>query len=137
MLWWPVMVRPLSTFQNRTVSGLTHAAQQSRKSPWRMSPTRKANQRKRMKAVDSVIDAIRQSGVQCKALVCVVCDSTPISASKFIACICSFRTAPYCCQQKQRCCRKTSTPHSARCLLDTESPCTECPSSPRYVHAKP
>ncbi|KAJ9114938.1 hypothetical protein QFC20_001312 [Naganishia adeliensis] len=38
------------------------------KSPWRMSPTRKANQRKRMRAVDSVIDAIRQSGVQCKAL---------------------------------------------------------------------
>jgi hypothetical protein len=34
-----------------------------------MSPTRKANQRKRMRAVDSVIDAIRQSGVQCKALV--------------------------------------------------------------------
>jgi hypothetical protein len=44
----------------------------SRKSPWRMSPTRKANQRKRMRAVDSVIDAIRQSGVQCKALVCPV-----------------------------------------------------------------
>ena len=41
-----------------------------RKSPWRLSPTRKANQRKRMKMVDSVIDAVRESGVECAALVC-------------------------------------------------------------------
>ncbi|KAJ9105507.1 hypothetical protein QFC21_001878 [Naganishia friedmannii] len=38
------------------------------KSPWRMSPTRKANQRKRMKAVDEVIAAVQESGVACKAL---------------------------------------------------------------------
>ncbi|KAG7562797.1 hypothetical protein FFLO_01752 [Filobasidium floriforme] len=38
------------------------------KSPWRLSPTRKANQRKRMKAVDSVIEAVRASGVEFKAL---------------------------------------------------------------------
>lgn len=40
-----------------------------RKSPWKLSPTRKANQRKRLKQVDAVIEAVRQSGVQCGALV--------------------------------------------------------------------
>ncbi|KAF8311256.1 mitochondrial 54S ribosomal protein YmL31 [Clavulina sp. PMI_390] len=39
------------------------------KSPWRLSPTRKANQRLRLKRVDSVIEAVAASGVQCKALV--------------------------------------------------------------------
>ncbi|KAF8333973.1 60s ribosomal protein l31 [Cantharellus anzutake] len=38
------------------------------KSPWRLSPTRKANQRHRLKKVDSVIEAIQQSGVQLRAL---------------------------------------------------------------------
>ena len=41
----------------------------SRKSPWRLSPTRKANQRHRLKKVDSVIEAVQQSGVQLRALV--------------------------------------------------------------------
>jgi len=38
------------------------------KSPWRLSPTRKANQRHRLKKVDSVIEAVQQSGVQLRAL---------------------------------------------------------------------
>ncbi|TFK55257.1 60s ribosomal protein l31 [Heliocybe sulcata] len=38
------------------------------KVPWRLSRTRKANQRDRLKKVDSVIEAVRASGVECKAL---------------------------------------------------------------------
>ncbi|EIE78076.1 hypothetical protein G6F57_005834 [Rhizopus arrhizus] len=38
------------------------------KNPFRMSATRKANVRKRLKAVDEVISVVAESGVQCKAL---------------------------------------------------------------------
>ncbi|KAG8780306.1 hypothetical protein FRB91_006880 [Serendipita sp. 411] len=38
------------------------------KIPWRLSKTRKANQRKRLKLVDNVIETVRASGVQCNAL---------------------------------------------------------------------
>ncbi|GJJ12207.1 hypothetical protein Clacol_006448 [Clathrus columnatus] len=38
------------------------------KTPWKLSPTRKANQRKRLKRVDAVIETVRQSGVECTAL---------------------------------------------------------------------
>lgn len=39
------------------------------KSPYRLSPTRKANLRKRLQRVDSVIAAVAESGVQTKSLV--------------------------------------------------------------------
>ncbi|KAI0078181.1 mitochondrial ribosomal protein L31 [Panus rudis PR-1116 ss-1] len=38
------------------------------KTPWKLSPTRKANARARLKKVDAVIRAVRESGVQCTAL---------------------------------------------------------------------
>ncbi|KAL1920117.1 mitochondrial 54S ribosomal protein mL60 [Calcarisporiella thermophila] len=38
------------------------------KNPWRMSTTRKANLRKRLKAVDDVIQTLADSGVRFKAL---------------------------------------------------------------------
>ncbi|KAH9951388.1 mitochondrial ribosomal protein L31 [Amylocystis lapponica] len=38
------------------------------KTPWKLSRTRKANARTRLKRVDSVIEAVRESGVQCAAL---------------------------------------------------------------------
>ncbi|KAI0818865.1 60s ribosomal protein l31 [Irpex lacteus] len=38
------------------------------KVPWKLSPTRKANVRSRLKKVDAVIEAVRASGVQCSAL---------------------------------------------------------------------
>ncbi|PFH52370.1 hypothetical protein AMATHDRAFT_2107 [Amanita thiersii Skay4041] len=38
------------------------------KVPWKLSPTRKANQRARLKKVDAVIRAVRESGVKCQAL---------------------------------------------------------------------
>ncbi|KZV81278.1 hypothetical protein EXIGLDRAFT_731514 [Exidia glandulosa HHB12029] len=36
--------------------------------PWRMSTTRKANQRDRLKRVDDVIETVRASGITCHAL---------------------------------------------------------------------
>ncbi|KAI8052555.1 mitochondrial ribosomal protein L31-domain-containing protein [Syncephalis plumigaleata] len=38
------------------------------KIPYRMSQTRKANLRKRLRAVDDVIRVLSETGVQCKAL---------------------------------------------------------------------
>ncbi|KAF8630068.1 hypothetical protein AX15_003125 [Amanita polypyramis BW_CC] len=38
------------------------------KVPWKLSRTRKANQRARLKKVDAVIEAVRASGVKCGAL---------------------------------------------------------------------
>ncbi|KAH8117530.1 mitochondrial ribosomal protein L31-domain-containing protein [Phellopilus nigrolimitatus] len=38
------------------------------KTPWKLSVTRKANQRKRLKRVDAVIETVRASGVKCEAL---------------------------------------------------------------------
>ncbi|GAA93439.1 uncharacterized protein L969DRAFT_96037 [Mixia osmundae IAM 14324] len=38
------------------------------KTPWRMSDSRKANVRKRLKAVDQVISVVRASGIQTDAL---------------------------------------------------------------------
>ncbi|KAI9593820.1 mitochondrial ribosomal protein L31-domain-containing protein [Syncephalis fuscata] len=38
------------------------------KSPFRMSQTRKANVRKRLRAVDEVIRVLSETGVECKAL---------------------------------------------------------------------
>ncbi|TFY81967.1 hypothetical protein EWM64_g2043 [Hericium alpestre] len=38
------------------------------KTPWRLSPTRKANVRSRLKKVDAVIEAVRASGMECAAL---------------------------------------------------------------------
>jgi hypothetical protein len=40
-----------------------------RKTPWKLSVTRKANARARLKKVDAVIEAVRASGVQCASLV--------------------------------------------------------------------
>ena len=55
-----------------------------RKTPWKMSVTRKANQRKRLKAVDRVIEAVQASGVKCAALVCFL-----LSLSRFFKSNCS------------------------------------------------
>ncbi|KAG5728337.1 hypothetical protein E4T56_gene19138 [Termitomyces sp. T112] len=38
------------------------------KVPWKLSSTRKANARARLKKVDAVIEAVRTSGVKCSAL---------------------------------------------------------------------
>ncbi|TEB36153.1 mitochondrial 54S ribosomal protein YmL31 [Coprinellus micaceus] len=38
------------------------------KTPWKLSVTRKANARARLKKVDAVIEAVRASGVQCESL---------------------------------------------------------------------
>ncbi|KAG1877603.1 mitochondrial 54S ribosomal protein YmL31 [Suillus subalutaceus] len=38
------------------------------KTPWKLSITRKANARARLKKVDAVIETVRASGIQCSAL---------------------------------------------------------------------
>lgn len=38
------------------------------KIPWKLSPTRKANARARLKKVDAVIETVQASGVRCNAL---------------------------------------------------------------------
>ncbi|KAF9264877.1 mitochondrial 54S ribosomal protein YmL31 [Marasmius fiardii PR-910] len=38
------------------------------KTPWKLSATRKANARARLKKVDAVIEAVQASGVKCAAL---------------------------------------------------------------------
>jgi len=38
------------------------------KTPWKLSVTRKANVRARLKKVDAVIEAVRASGVECASL---------------------------------------------------------------------
>lgn len=60
---WSAMVRQI-LFLDSTVYQTF-----PRKSPWKLSTTRKANARERLKKVDAVIEAVRVSGVQCKALV--------------------------------------------------------------------
>jgi hypothetical protein len=53
-----------------------------RKTPWKLSPTRKANVRARLKKVDAVIEAVRASGVECSALVCL---SSRYALSRYVS----------------------------------------------------
>ena len=55
-----------------------HRVYVCRKTPWKLSRTRKANVRARLKRVDSVIEAVRASGVECAALVRAQCTVPPI-----------------------------------------------------------
>lgn len=63
LLWYVLRQHHMSMFAHQVVP--------HRKTPWKLSRTRKANVRARLKQVDSVIEAVRASGVQCKALVCI------------------------------------------------------------------
>ena len=62
------------------VSGGDDAVHANRKVPWRLSSTRKANVRTRLKKVDAVIEAVRASGVECSALVCPLAPETARAA---------------------------------------------------------
>lgn len=65
LLWYAFRAGP-------NLAELTHARAPSalrRKSPWRMSKTRKMRARLRLKAVDDVIATLDSSGVTCTALV--------------------------------------------------------------------
>ncbi|KAI6039006.1 mitochondrial 54S ribosomal protein YmL31 [Pisolithus marmoratus] len=52
--------------------------------PWKLSPTRKANARTRLKRVDAVIEAVRESGIQCNALVCSALSRFSLTYTWFI-----------------------------------------------------
>jgi hypothetical protein len=89
-----------------------------RKTPWKLSPTRKANARARLKKVDAVIEAVRASGVQCGSLV------------RPILCRCYFlrlpRNEPSNCQKSTRCRPRTNTPSSHHMLWATEKASIKC-----------
>ena len=78
-----------------------------RKVPWKLSPTRKANQRARLKNVDAVIEAVRASGVSCSALV----RSSPYIKHPFLR-LPPIRTAHSSYQKSMKCHQRTSTPFS-------------------------
>lgn len=63
-LLWSVLpaIRPLKG-NKECADSFTH-----RKSPFRLSPTRKANLRKRLRRVDDVIAAVAESGVETRSL---------------------------------------------------------------------
>ena len=67
-LLWSVYATPAINSLRTTITEICTF----RKVPWRLSATRKANVRDRLKKVDAVIDAVRASGVQCTALVCPI-----------------------------------------------------------------
>ena len=60
LLWYVYLHASTAFVDNR----FTH-----RKTPWKLSVTRKANARSRLKRVDAVIEAVRASGIECGALV--------------------------------------------------------------------
>jgi hypothetical protein len=74
-----------------------------RKTPWKLSPTRKANVRARLKKVDSVIEAVRASGMQCAALVSIFAALFAQSDRHF------HRQKHLNCRRSTRCQRRTST----------------------------
>lgn len=77
--WWTALVRAFAT---RLFFSDVLALY--RKTPWKLSVTRKANARARLKKVDAVIEAVRASGVQCGSLVRVVlCSSIRTSMLTF------------------------------------------------------
>ncbi|KAG8764275.1 hypothetical protein FRC11_005078 [Ceratobasidium sp. 423] len=57
------------------------------KTPWRLSPTRKTNQRERLKRVDAVIEAVRASGVECAALFDLRNRRRPLRCLKSMKCL--------------------------------------------------
>src|SRR6266498_2840921 len=78
---------------------------ESRKIPWKLSPTRKANARARLKKVDSVIEALRASGVKCAALVSKVIYCPFRMTLRILLC----RTERLSYQRSTKCLRGTST----------------------------
>lgn len=99
----------------------------TRKTPWKLSVTRKANARARLKKVDAVIDTVRASGVQCKALVSMV--SPPLAPVNLTP----HRTAPCCCPKNTKCPPKTNTLSLVQPPEDIERVYTKCPNGQGYA----
>src|SRR5258705_7165287 len=88
----------------------------SRKIPWKLSPTRKANARARLKKVDAVIESVRLSGVRCAALVRRI---FAITLDVFVQLL-LHRTELWNCQRSTKCPQKTSILSSAHAPKDIE-----------------
>ena len=98
----------------------------ARKTPWKLSVTRKANARARLKKVDAVIDTVRASGVQCRALV-------SIAPPRLYTLLFRPRTAPCSCPRNTKWSQKINTPSSARRHAGIERVFTRCPNGQGYV----
>lgn len=97
----------------RPSAGADPAAPRRRKSPWRMSKTRKMRARLRLKGVDSVIAAVESSGVSCHALVRpprFALSPRVFTFAHYRRDSCRPRPSHY--QPRTRCTPRTSTPPS-------------------------
>lgn len=88
----------------------------------KLSVTRKANVRSRLKKVDAVIEAVRASGVECTALVRL----PPFYANVML--MRAIRSAPLSYRRRARCRRGTSTPSSRARRGITANLSSSCPS---------
>lgn len=109
------------------VSSLVRKTDRARKTPWKLSVTRKANARARLKKVDAVIEAVRASGVECKALVSIPPPRLgPVALTRP-------RTAPCSCPRNTKWSQKINTPSSAQRHVGIERVFTRCPNGQGYV----
>jgi len=106
--------------------GSSEKLSRDRKTPWKLSVTRKANARARLKKVDTVIEAVRASGVQCKALVSM---TGPVAHTLLI----QPRTAPCSCPRNMKWSQKINTPSSAQRPAGIAKAFTRCPNGQGYV----
>ena len=88
----------------------------------KLSVTRKANVRSRLKKVDGVIEAVRASGVECTALV-----RLPTCYANLLL-MRATRSAPSSCRRRAKCPRWTSTPSSRARRGITANLSSSCPS---------
>lgn len=101
-----------------------------RKTPWKLSITRKANARARLKKVDAVIETVRASGIQCKALV----SRTPYPLGLVVpAVLFRSRTAPCSCPRNMKWSQKINTPSLARLPVGIGRAFTKCLNGRGYV----
>lgn len=99
-----------------------------RKTPWKLSATRKANARSRLKKVDDVIEAVRASGVRCHALVRFLFIYFKVGLS-----LTYVRTVHWNYRKSMRCRPRTSTQSSVRMQKDTEKASTRYQNGQEYA----
>jgi hypothetical protein len=100
----------------------------ARKVPWKLSVTRKANARARLKKVDAVIEAIRASGVQCAALVSALFHA---QVQQLMRRRCRPKHLSF--PRNPRWTRGTNTLYSARIIEAIERVYTRCQSGLEWV----
>ena len=125
--------RPLHlavSYGQSAISWVPKKLSSRRKTPWKLSITRKANARARLKKVDAVIETVRASGIQCKALV----SRTPYPLGLVVpAVLFRSRTAPCSCPRNMKWSQKINTPSLARLPVGIGRAFTKCLNGRGYV----